>query len=282
MLNYLFGKPTGIEDLEKLIQQLEAINEKMLSRSQSSSALGNSIYSLVKSEAPTFAVYFERVKEIYDNLSINYKLANQEQARAIEDLKDIIIRYPILQKLEKERDELKKVYDEGNKKYKEAKANLKAEDTPDNLNKYRNLRIERANLASKLIEKSEEYIDYRNRFNKFTANRSVDCWSRYGKSIERAAKEEAGLMAKLTDLCRSLRDNVNSPTTILERIESSAKDFIIDEDEINIMQRSNNHVDSFEIITDSNIPIPKDILDSDSNKSSDGYQVPPDLELPED
>ncbi|OHT15659.1 hypothetical protein TRFO_42397 [Tritrichomonas foetus] len=236
MFNYLFGKSTSSTDLEKLVQQLVAASEKMLARSQCAQNLGNSIYLLVKSEAPAFAVYFERVKEIYDSLALNYKIGAQEQLRAIEDIKDIIIRYPLLQKLEQERDLMKKDYDDLNKKYKDAKANLKTEETAETLAKYRKARIERAQFAEKLIDKSEVFIEYRNRFNRFVTNRSYDAWERYGKSIERVAKDETMLMSKLSDFCKSLRDNVDTPLSILEKIETSRNDLLIDETEYNLIK----------------------------------------------
>lgn len=227
MLNYLFGKQAEPQTLENLMQKLHAISEKMLARSKCASDLGQTLYALVRSEAPTYSVYFERVKEIYENLSMNYKIAAGEQNRAIEDIHDIVIRYPILLKLENERNEMKKIYEDINQKYKQAKIDMKLKETQETLAKYRNARIERAEYASKLLEKSTEYMNYRQRFDKFVTNRSTNAWQLYAKSIERTAKDEATLMTKLSDICKSICDNVDNPQAIIEAIENTKNNLLL-------------------------------------------------------
>lgn len=227
MLKSLFGKQAEPQTLENLMQKLHAVSEKMIARSQCASNLGQTLYALVKSEAPAYSVYFERVKEIYENLSMNYKIAAGEQNRAIEDIHDIVIRYPILQKIENERNEMKKAYEEINSRYKQIKIDMKLKETQETLAKYRNARIERAQYASKLLEKTTEYMNYRERFDKFVTNRSTNAWKIYAKSIERTAKDEASLMTKLADICKTICDNVDNPQAIIETIENTKNNLLL-------------------------------------------------------
>ncbi|OHT03518.1 hypothetical protein TRFO_29130 [Tritrichomonas foetus] len=221
MLNSFFFKQPETQDLPALIAQLKAANEKMLARSKSANALGDALYALIQAEAPSFAVYFERVRDIYKSLSLIYETASNDQARALEDLNDIAVRYPIYQKLTDEREILKKHYSEVDQKYHSAKLQLKAQESQINLALYRESRIERAQIAANLIDVLENYISYRNRFNKFVENRSKNAWIRYGESIEKCAGDEAKLMNELRCLCNAIRDHVDEPNKILDIVANS-------------------------------------------------------------
>ena len=240
MFNYFFGKQTSLQDLSALIQKLQTISDKMMARSQGATNLGTALYALVQSEAPSYAVYFERVKEIYENLAMNYKIAANEQLRAIEDLNDIQIRYPIYQKIEQEREEMKKAYNEVNQAYKAAKAEYKTKETQETLAKVRTARIERAKFAAKLLEKTKEYMAYRQRFTQFVNNRSLSAWTLFSKSIERTASDEASLMSKLSEYCKSIRDNVDNPRAIIEMIENTKNNMLLIDytDDENALQNS--------------------------------------------
>ena len=219
MLNYLLGKSAKGSELKTLVSQLTAANEKMLLRAKSAQKVGESLHALIAAEAPAFLRFFERIRDIYTRLGTNYETAAAEQARAIEDLNDIVVRYPILQRIENERAALKKKYEAAAKRYKDAKMKQKAQEDEVFV---RNCRIERATAANALIEKTEEYLSYRTRFNRFVQNRSASAWTRYGASIERTAGVEAELMTALSELCKRLRDNVDAPQKVIAAVEAVA------------------------------------------------------------
>ena len=219
MLNYIFGKPTRGQELKTLVSQLTSANEKMTQRAKSAQKVGESLHALIASEAPSFLRFFERIRDIYAKLGENYETAASEQARAIEDLNDIVVRYPILQRIESERAALKKRYEAVSQRYKEAKGKQQTQESAAAL---RNCRVERAAAATALIEKTEEYLNYRHRFNRFVHNRSKSAWARYGASIERTAMVEVELMTALSELCKRLRDSVDAPKQVVAAVEAAA------------------------------------------------------------
>jgi hypothetical protein len=229
MLNFLLGRPSGCQGLKLLVQHLSAANEKMAARGKNAQRVGETLFALVQSEAPSFAVFFEKIQEIYTKLSLNYETASKEQARAIEDLNDIVVRTPVFQRIILERDTAKRNYDAAHKKYREAKFQSQNQPSQETTVLFRNSRIERATMASVLIEKTEAFLAYRTRFAGFVQSRSQSAWIRYGKSIERASKVESELMGQLADRCKRLRDNVDSPHLILQAVEQAAAGLKIDD-----------------------------------------------------
>jgi hypothetical protein len=215
-----------------LVQHLSAANDRMAARGKSAQKVGETLFALIQSEAPSFAVFFEKIQEIYTKLSLNYETAAKEQARAIEDLNDIVVRTPVFERISAERDAAKKSYDLVQKKYCDAKALSQNQPTQETTMAFRNCRIERANLASILIERTEAFLAYRTRFTRFVQNRSQSAWIKYGKSIERASKVEGELMGQLADLCKRLRDNVDSPHLILRTAEKAAVEMRISDGEL--------------------------------------------------
>jgi hypothetical protein len=239
MLNFIFGRQSGCQELKQLVQHLTTANEKMSARARSAQKVGDTLHALMQSEAPSYALFFEPIKEIYTKLSLNYETAAQEQARAVEDLRDIVIRFPIFERIASDRETAKKSYDLAQKKYKDAKTRAQNQTSPEILTVYRTAKIERANAAAVLVEKAECYLSYRSRFARFVQNRSKTGWMRFGSSIERASRVESELMGKLAGLCRRVRDNVENPQAILQvaesiQIEKDEKTdfFIVDESEV--------------------------------------------------
>jgi hypothetical protein len=222
MLTFLLGRQSGCQELNSLAQRLAAAQEKMVARSKSAQKVGETLYALVQSEAPSFAVFFERIRDIYTKLSLNYETASKEQSRAIDDLNDIVARTPVFERISAERESAKKHYDVIQKTYREAKLRSQNQPSQEATIAYQNSRIERARLASILIEKTEAFLSYRTRFTKFVQSRSQSAWLRYGKSIERASKVESELMEELAGLCKRLRDNVDTPHLILQTAEQGA------------------------------------------------------------
>lgn len=78
-----------------------------------------------------------------------------------------------------------------------------------------------------MLEKTTEYMNYRERFDKFVTNRSTNAWKIYAKSIERTAKDEASLMTKLADICKTICDNVDNPQAIIEAIENTKNNLLL-------------------------------------------------------
>jgi hypothetical protein len=222
MFNFLLGRPSGGQELKLLVQHLTAANAKMAARGKSAQRVGETLAALIQSEAPSFAVFFEKIQEIYTKLSLNYETASKEQARAIDDLNDIVVRTPVFERISSERDIAKKDYDHAHENYRRAKAEAQNHPTQETIVLHRNSRIERARVSSVLIEKTEVFVAYRARVTRFIQKRSQSAWLRYGLSIERTAKVEGQLMGELTDLCRRLRDNVESPHLILQTAEQVA------------------------------------------------------------
>jgi hypothetical protein len=233
MLSFLLGRPSGGKELKLLVQNLTAANAKMAARGKSARCVGETLIALVQSEAPSFVIFFEKIQEIYTKLSLNYETAASEQARAIEDLNDIVVRTTVFERISTEREVAKREYDHTHENYRKAKAQMKNHLTQETIVAHRNCRIERARKASILIEKTEAFVAYRNRFSRFVQKRNQSAWLRYGRSIERASKVEAELMSELANLCRRLRDNVDSPHLILqaEQVVSGRMDMLLDFDE---------------------------------------------------
>lgn len=223
MLNFLFGSKPECPELRYVVKQLSLANDKMKAMAVSTGKVGHSLLAMVQSEAPAFAMFFEKIKEIYMSLSVNYQTAVVEQSRAIEDLNDIIVRYPVFQKIQQDRDIAKQKYDAVVKRYKDAKMAVKSNDNPENIVNFQNCRLERAAVAAILLEKSEIYLSYRTKFNQFVQNRTKSAWRRYGASIERTAKVEGELMSQLAQLCIRLRDNVNAPQKVIDATEEAVR-----------------------------------------------------------
>jgi hypothetical protein len=203
----------------------------MAARGRSAQKVGEALFALIQSEAPSFAIFFEKIQEIYTKLSLNYETASKEQSRAVEDLKDILVRTPVFQRISAERDIAKRNYDIAHKKYREAKILSQNHAAQETMMAFRNCRIERANSASILIEKTEVFLKYRIRFTRFVQNRSQSAWLTYGRSIVRASLVESELMGQLADLCKKLRENVENPHLILKTVEQAATDLRITEGE---------------------------------------------------
>jgi hypothetical protein len=270
MLNFLFGRQSACQELKTLVQQLTLANEKMMARAKGAQQVGDTLYALVQSEAPSYAVSFERVKEIYTRLSFNYETASKDQSRAIEDLSDIIVRYPVLQKISMDRDAVKKTYDAVNKKYQEAKVALKNQVSQETLAAYRNCRMERSVAAAALLERNDGFLNYRSRFVRFVQNRSESAWSRYGASIEKTARVEADLMTELAEICRTLRESTEGPLGILTSLEQKSSE---------LRMKAEEKVDLGgvrELVP----PVGGDL--SDDEDGSDGIEVPPALAKAED
>jgi hypothetical protein len=229
MLNFLLGRSSDSQELKLLVQHLTAANDKMAARGKTAQKVGDTLLALIQSEAPSFAVFFEKIQEIYTKLSLNYETASKEQARAIEDLNDIVARTPVFQRITFERETAKKNYDAAHKKYRDAKFQSQNQPSQETTVLFRNCRIERATMASILIEKTEAFLAYRTKFARFVQSRSQSAWTRYGKSIERASKVESELMGQLADLCKRVRDNVDSPHLILQTAEQAAAGLKIDD-----------------------------------------------------
>ncbi|KAH0785570.1 hypothetical protein GPJ56_010456 [Histomonas meleagridis] len=202
-----------------MLSNLKSIKEQMELRVLYSKEIGNSIYDLIQSESPTFSVYFEKIKELCYSLANAYEIAKIEQTRAIEDLNDIDIRYPILKRHEEEKEQLYNKYKEADKLYKDAKLQMKSNESQITINNLRSTRNERARIASAIVEKTETYINYRNRFSRFVESRSRSCWKRFGESLEKLSKKENEIMSQLHTLFCSLKDNVETPENILLIVE---------------------------------------------------------------
>jgi hypothetical protein len=59
--------------------------------------------------APFFAIFFEKIQAKYVKLSLNEETAAKEQGRAIENLRDIVARTPVLDRISSEREAAKEM-----------------------------------------------------------------------------------------------------------------------------------------------------------------------------
>ena len=218
MFSFIFNK-TEHDDFKEMLSSLKGCNERFKLRSKYAKGIGDSIFNLIQSEAPYYSVYFVKIKEIYYNLANVYEVASSELTRAYEDLNDIKIRYPILQRYEKEREELKMKYDEINLMYKDAKKIMKIQETQFTVNNFRNFRNQRAQAAILYVEKSEEFLNYQKRYETFVERRSRESWKRYGTAMKNVGNKEKEIMKKLNNLFTTMRDNVQNPENIIESIE---------------------------------------------------------------
>jgi hypothetical protein len=232
MLNYLLGRAPADRELHLLVDQLTAANEKMIARAKNAQKVGETLFALIQSEAPSFAIFFEKVQETYVKLSLNYETASKEQGRAIEDLRDVVVRTPVFERIIAEREAAKRTYESTHAKYRDAKLRCRGQPTQESMMAFRNCRIERAQLAELLIAKTETFLTYRTKFTRFVQNRIKSAWERYGKSIERTSRVESELMGHLAEFCKKIRDNVESPHLILQTAEQATTEMKISGEEL--------------------------------------------------
>lgn len=112
-------------ELNEFLNKLEKDINNTLNLSKIYSLRADSITELINSHGPYFIKYFEDIIKGYQQLSNIYYETSQKHIRSFEDLKDISIRYPILKRLEKEKEDLnKKLIDIQNQFEKSKKLNL--------------------------------------------------------------------------------------------------------------------------------------------------------------
>lgn len=218
-----FGQPKGFKQLYQFSKNLRDISKKMLERAKTASDFGKSLLMLMKMETPKYSIYFEPITKEYEKLSISYATSAKILYFAMEDLNDIIVRFPVLQRKESEKVKLIQAYNSSNKKYKEAKLLFKKTNTQEsnlNLIKTRN---DRALIAEKLIEKSDECVSYQARFDRFVQNRSTSAWKRYSLSVEKLCREETEIMGRLISYCSHFKENIDNPEKIISKIEEMNK-----------------------------------------------------------
>ena len=213
------GQPKEFKQLYKFTKNLRDISKQMLLRAKTASDFGKSLSMLMKLEAPKYAIYFEPIMKEYEKLSISYAIAAKIQYFAMEDLNDIIIRFPVLQRKEQEKVRLIQAYNSLNKKYKEAKLLFKKTNSQESNMNFIKTRNDRAIIAEKIIEKSDECISYQSRFDRFVQNRSSSAWKRYSLSIQKLYREETEIMDRLIVYCTHFKDNIDNPEKILSKIE---------------------------------------------------------------
>lgn len=209
-------QPEGYRQLYQFTKNMRDISNKMLERAKASSSFGNSLLNLMKLEAPKYAIYFEPIKKEYDKLSITYATAAKIQRFAMEDLNDIIVRFPVVQRKEQEKVKLNQAYNSLNTKYKKAKLAFKKLESQENQMNLIKARGERARIAELLIEKSDECISYQDRFDRFVQNRSSSSWKRFSLSFAKLCREEAEIMENLASYCSNFKNNLDDPEKILQ------------------------------------------------------------------
>ena len=249
----LFGQPNEYKCLLKFIQNFKKSISYLSERSNQTSALGESIMQLAKSEAPEYSVYCEPIKEFYDSLAIVYQNSVIEQTRALEDLNDILIRYPILQRKEDEKVKLMNMYNASNKKYKEMKLKFKNNQTQENLFYFKKLQNERIQCAQNVVDKVKECEEYQIKFDKFVENRFRSAWRRFGESFEKACKQEIEILEQLSAFCYKFRDNINTPQKILAKINDSQEEI------------SKNTLNSQKEAPQQNLPMQQQIINKQLN-----------------
>lgn len=217
------GQPKEFKQLYQFTKNLRDISKRMLERAKAASEFGKSLLLIMKLEAPKYSIYFEPLMKEYEKLSISYATAAKIQYFAMEDLNDIIVRFPIVQRKEQEKVKLIQAYNSSNKKYKEAKLLLKKSSSQENNMNFIKTRNDRAIIAEKLIEKSDDCISYQSRFDRFVQNRSSSAWKRYSLSMEKLYREETEIMERLISYCSIFKNNVDNPEKILSMIEEANK-----------------------------------------------------------
>lgn len=269
MFSSLFGSgaPT-CPQLNQFISKLQDINSKTATKAKNIQKYGQSLYTLVDSQASPYAINFEKIRDLFANLAAVYEVNAQEQARAIDDFNDIAVRYPILLTMSNSLKNTQQQYDVINTQYKEIKEKCKNDASNSNMSLYHTKKLERVDIASKLVEETEKFMDYRNRFNNFAKNRSMAGWTRFSDSLRKISTGEADLLSQLAKVCQVIRDGSQAPQQILEQIENTKA-------EIENNPLSLNEDD----LTDPDLPMPKidptkskkgDILVVNSNPNDDG------------
>lgn len=206
MLSFMSRRKSSCQDLQNVVRGLNGAHAKLVSKAKNAHLVGETLYKLIQSEAPSFSLAFERIRDIYRKISRNYEIAADEQARAIDDLNDIVVRFAVVDRLTQARETSKKNYDAILQKYKAAKAGVRVNQTQVSLSALQVLRAEQVAAAKTVLSDSETYLEYRTRFDKFVKSRSASGWTRFGASLTRMSEEEASLMSQLAEICRELRD----------------------------------------------------------------------------
>jgi len=168
---------------------------------------GEKIQELIISEAPNYKKYFNRIVEIYQELSYVYLNGCNAIGRAIEDLKDIPRRYTVYRRIRRERRIARKEYFSICEQFDKEKEN-----------KSQNIgviELKKTELGKVLLEKDILYSSYRLKYKSFYLRRLKSGFQRYGDAITNIHIQESGFLNELSILFKSIKDHATEMDRIL-------------------------------------------------------------------
>ena len=246
MFNWLFkSQPTLSEELTNFVKQMGQMAKTLDMQSQAFSKLGPSMMSLVSSESPNYQIFFEKIIEIYANLSRYYSRSAKDIERALEDLKDIDQRYIVVKRVESERATVKAAFDIVSENCDNAYKLMNPE-KPETVSNYEKAFKIRQEAAQKLFDADNYLLQYNKKFHLFTIRRIKSAWSLYGKALTNLYTLEAGAYSELTTLYKAIRDHYKEPDKILNAMKMNVPPAIF-EKIINPQTKTNEETDESNI-----------------------------------
>ena len=219
MFNWLFkSQPTLSEELTSFVKQMGQTAKTLEVQSQAFSKLGPTIMNLVSSESPNYQIFFEKIVEIYANLSRYYSRSAKDVERALEDLKDIDQRYVVVKRIEGERATIKAAFDIVSDNCDNAYKLMNPE-KPETVSNYEKAFQIRKEAAQKLFDADNNLLQYNKKFHLFTIRRIKSAWSLYGKALTNLYTLEAGAYSELSTLYKAIRDHSKDPEKILNALK---------------------------------------------------------------
>jgi len=204
------------KDLMNFVEKLETAAKAMEAQSLCFRSLGDEQLQVVSKEAPSFRLYFERIQEVYENLSDIYLKSYRSVCRSIEDLKDINYRFVAFVQMDRDRITFQKKYVSACNKLGSTKL-LFDKSKPETIENYKTSFFERNEIASELLDKTKCLLQQKKKFELFSSRRMKSAWERYGETLSNLYVMESASMNELSILYKSIRDHAGDQPKLMSK-----------------------------------------------------------------
>ena len=209
-------------ELEYVSLKMEAAGKAMREQGEAFANICQKMLIFVEKEAPSFLPFFQKLVANYNALTNAFRSCSDEMLRASDDLRDIALRAPVVLRLEKELQALRRKYQNSQQKYEAAK---RAVDNlvPETISNEKEARTQRLQAAIELRDAFVYFQEYKKKFTRFQYVRTQQAYLRYGKALEMRGSLELPMYNSLIKLLRSIREHVNDPEKILSEFKAPPK-----------------------------------------------------------
>ena len=209
-------------EIEYVSLKMEAAGKAMRAQGEAFASICEKMLVFIEKEAPSFLPFFQKLVSNYNALTNAFRSCSDEMIRASEDLRDISLRAPVVVRLEKELQALKRKYQSSQQKYEAAKKvvdNL----VPETVSNEKEARAQRLQAAIELRDAFVYFQEYKKKFARFQYVRVQQAYLRYGKALEMRGALELPMYNSLIKLLRSIREHVTDPENILSEFKAPPK-----------------------------------------------------------